>query len=187
MSTLHTIKLHGFLGDKYAKSVTLAGANMFQVMRGLIHRFGPEFKEDVRSADWHVLLGNRRAKKDLGEDDLGRFINDRVIHLIPAVAGGSGAVRTILGAALVVVGVITQQPWLVNVGAALAIGGVVEMLTKPVLGQPGRDDANNEASYIYNGPVNVTEQGVPVPLIFGRVGRCSSVIIASDFSNEEVL
>lgn len=185
--SLHTIKFSGFLKDKYGPGAVLAGHNMWQVMQGLIHRFGPQFKEDIASANWHVLVGAKKAKKDLGEEDLTKHIPDRLIHLIPAVEGSSGGVRVIVGAVMVVVGVIYAQPWLVNMGAALALGGAIEVLFKPKTATPATDKADQAGSAIYNGPVNITEQGVPVPVICGRVGRASSVVISTDFSSEEVL
>jgi predicted phage tail protein len=183
---LHTIKLHGFLGDKYGKEVRLAGANMFQLMSGLVARFGPQFKEDVRTSNWHVLLGNKKANKDMGEEDLAKPIKDRLIHLIPAIMGASATARIIVGVVMMVAGYYFQQPWLVKLGAVLVLGGVVQLLTTPKLAAPGTDNSNQKASDLYNGPVNVMEQGYPVPIIFGRVSRCSSVVISADFSTDEV-
>jgi predicted phage tail protein len=182
---LHTIKFQGFLGKKYGKEVSLAGANMFQLMAGLVHRFGPEFKEDIRTSNWHVYVGSKK-QRNLGEEDLANPIKDRVIHLTPAIGGGSAAVRIVIGAVLVVAGVYFGNPWLVKVGAALVLGGVVEMLTKPKAGMAPTDRSDEAASALYNGVVNVTEQGTPVPIICGRVQRASSVVISLDVSSEEI-
>ena len=186
MSTLHQVKFAGSLKKKWGEGTKVAGANMWQVMQGLKFQFGPEFAEDIRKGKWHVLVGKKKGNIGLSEEDLGKPINERVIHIIPAVEGKSAAVRIIVGVVLIVVGVLYNQPWLVQVGAAMAFGGVAELLLQKKLGQPGTDKSDQKASDIYNGPVNITEQGVPIPVICGRVSRASSVLISTDFSSEEV-
>lgn len=184
---LHTIKLHGFLGKKYGKTVTLAGANMFQIMSGLISRFGHEFKEDVRVNNWHLVEGPRAKKKDIGEDELSKPLTEKTLHFIPAVSGASAELRVVIGVTLIVVGsIVPGMQWLVPVGITMAVGGVVEMMTKP----PGADSQQNQednGSYIYNSAKNVTSQGGAIPLLFGHVTRASSVFISTDFSSDEVL
>ena len=185
---IHTIHFHGFMGKKYGKSVKLEGANFFQLMSGLISRFGPQFKEDIRSNNWHLTDGAVRKGNDLGEADLKGTLNfkNKSIHLLPAVTGASSALRIVIGIVLIVAGLYFSQPWLVNLGAAMVLGGIVEMLTKPKAGGPdqARDD---KGSYIYNQATNVTSQGGPVPLLYGRVQRASSVVITTDFSSDEVV
>ncbi|MGH6646206.1 hypothetical protein [Aquabacterium sp.] len=181
---IHTIKLHGFLGQKYAKTVKLDADNVFQIMSALVSRFGPGFKEDVRVNSWHVISGPQRPENALDEQDLAHQLKHKTLHLVPAVQGGSGAVRVIVGVVLMVVGAYFGQGWLVQIGASLALGGVVEMLSKPPTAG-ARQNQDDNASHIYNSAVNVTSQGGAIPRIYGRVQRCSSVVIATDFSSDE--
>ena len=182
---MHLIKLHGFLGEKYGKSVKIEAANVFQIMSALVSRFGPQFKEDVRVNSWHVISGPKRPENALGEESLAQHLKHKTLHLVPAVHGGSGSVRAIIGVVLIVVGAYTGQPWLVQMGVALALGGVVEMLTKPPAANAKQNQDDN-ASHIYNSARNVTSQGGAIPLRYGRVHRASSVVIATDFSSDEV-
>lgn len=57
---------------------------------------------------------------------------------------------------------------------SLAMAGITEMLTPK--GLSARDRPKNGASYTFNGPVNTTAQGNPVPLGYGRmiIGSASS-------------
>lgn len=186
---LITVHLHGFLAEKYkTKKVKLAGNNLFQIMSGLYSRFGPQFKEDIRVGTWNLIKGKVDAKKpkDIGEKELQDELNCANLHLLPHVAGASGVVRAIIGVILVVVGLFFNQPWLVNIGASMALGGVVEILTKPKVGGP-QQKQEDKGTAVYNGALNVTSQGGPVPLIYGRVGRASSVVISTDFSSDEVI
>jgi predicted phage tail protein len=181
--TTQTIRLHGFLGKKYATSIKLDCANVFQVMSALVSRFGPQFKEDVRTHSWHVFEGRAQAGNDLGEHELNRPLRKKTLHLVPAVEGEGGAIRAILGIVLMVVGFIYAQPWLINIGAALALGGAADLLMKPANGGPAQRE-DERASKTFNGAENITTQGGPKPIGFGRVRRASSVVISTDQSNE---
>jgi predicted phage tail protein len=184
---IHTLHLHGFMGKKYAKTVTLAADNMFQLMSGLTSRFGPGFKNDVRDGNWHLTDGAMKVGNDLGNEDVapGRKLKSKHIHLMPAVEGASAALRIVIGVVIVAVGVYLHQPWLVAIGASLILGGVTQMLTKTPKASTA-DGSDQQASYIYNGAVNVDSQGGPIPIGYGRFVRASSVLIATDFSSDEI-
>ena len=186
MNDVRTVHLHGFMAKKYGKSVKLAGANMFQIMSGLVSRFGPEFKEDIRTNGWHVVEGAVKPGNDLAEEELSKRLNKKTLHLIPVVMGASAVLRVVIGIVLLVISyfVPALAPYLVPIGVSLIVGGVVEMLTKPKVGQP-QQKQDDKGSAIYNGAVNVTSQGGPIPLIYGRIQRASSVVISTDFSSDE--
>ena len=187
MSIVRTIHLGGWLGKKYGKVHKLAGKSLWHLTQGLIHRLGNEFREDVRNHTWHATKGKKSSTDDIGELEVRTALGDtKTLWLFPAVEGSSGAVRTIVGIVLVVVGLIYNQPWLVNIGASLALGGVIEMLTRPPKGGQPTDDANKKQSYLFNGPVNTMEEGGALPLVFGRVGRCGSTVISVGFTNEVI-
>ena len=186
--SIQTIHLHGFLGKKYSKTVKLAGENMYQIMSGLISRFGPEFKEDLRTHNWHIVEGSVKAGKDLCDEDLPHCkFQKKSLHFLPAVEGASSALRIVLGIVLVIVGTLGSAyglGFLIPMGYAMVLGGVVEMLTKPKTQSPTQQQ-DQRGSSVYNGALNVTTQGGPVPLIYGRVSRASSVVISTDFSTDE--
>jgi predicted phage tail protein len=185
---LINIVLHGFMGKKYGKSVKLAGENMFQIMGGLCSRFGAAFKEDVRANNWHLIKGRINSKDDIGQDELATARLSKTLHLVPAVAGESAAVRIVIGVVLIVMSWGTNPTgWTMlgqAIGVSLVMGGVSELLTKSKLGDATKNQDTN-ASAIYNGALNVTSQGGPIPLIYGRVQRASSVVISTDFSADE--
>lgn len=187
MSTLRTIHLHGFLGKKYAKKVELAGDNVFQIMSGLEHRYGQEFMEDVRVNEWHLTQGPVKPGNDISEEDLKKDfkLTAKVIHLLPAVRGANNALSIIVGIILVVVGVFTYNPYLIGAGVAMALGGAIMMAMTPEVGGP-EQAADDKGSKVFNGAVNITSQGGPIPLVYGRHGRVSSVVISTDFSSDRV-
>jgi predicted phage tail protein len=72
-----------------------------------------------------------------------------------------------------------------NAGIAMAIGGVVQMLT-PLPKSPNQEDRpDNKPSYIFNGAVNTTAQGYPVPVGYGRM-IVGSAVISAGITTDEV-
>jgi len=88
-------------------------------------------------------------------------------------AVGGAAMPATLGAALGTAipgtfGLATFQG-LAMMGAMMALGGIVQLLSpQPKTNYDGREGAN-ENSFIYGGPTNTSEQGGPVPLIYGTM------------------
>ncbi|WP_316979956.1 tail assembly protein [Shumkonia mesophila] len=100
-----------------------------------------------------------------------------------AAAGGGTVAGTGMGATAFTVAGIGLEVTYANIamfGASMILGGIAQALT-PV---PGVQDfgqfesADQRASFLFNGPVNTTEQGGPVPLIIGRAIVGSRVISA---------
>jgi predicted phage tail protein len=70
-------------------------------------------------------------------------------------------------------------------GASMVLGGVASLISRPSVPQqqaaiePGnRAAVEDRPSFLFNGVVNNTTQGVPVPLVFGRHLVGSTVILA---------
>jgi len=104
--------------------------------------------------------------------------------------------QTILGAALVFVGAVGETVgqavggglWgsaAINLGIAMAVGGVVQMLTPTQKGLSTQDSGANTASYAFNGPVNTTVQGNPVPYLAGEMIVGSAVISAGIYAEDK--
>ncbi|HCW20974.1 MAG TPA: phage tail protein, partial [Achromobacter sp.] len=49
-----------------------------------------------------------------------------------------------------------------------------------------RDSPDNGASYNFNGPVNTSAQGIPVPVLYGRMIVGSAVISAGIYAEDQV-
>ncbi|MNS78223.1 Bacteriophage lambda tail assembly protein I [compost metagenome] len=75
---------------------------------------------------------------------------------------------------------------MMSMGIAMAMGGVVQMLSPQQKGLSAADSPENGASYNFNGPVNTSAQGNPVPLLYGRMIVGSSVISAGIFAEDQV-
>jgi len=114
-----------------------------------------------------------------------------IVPIIEGAGGGSGQskglIGVILGVVLVVVGiVITLAPGAQPFGAALIIGGigliaagVLVMLSKPPQFEDFRDLDKGRKSNLFPGPINVTNEGGPIPVGYGQLLVGSQVIAQS--------
>lgn len=75
---------------------------------------------------------------------------------------------------------------MMKMGAVLALGGVIQMLSPQQRGLSAQDGPENGASYNFNGAVNTSAQGNPVPLLYGRMIVGSAVISAGIFAEDQV-
>lgn len=132
----------------------------------------------------------------------GLALGSKDLHIVPSAegSGGGGFFRVVLGAVIVAAAVVASggtaagfagtafSVGTLNVsfgsvalfGASLALGGIAQLLTPVPKISAGdynnRNSPEERASYIFNGAVNTTEQGGPVPLVYGRMVIGSTVI-----------
>lgn len=142
-----------------------------------------------RGLTYAIFLG----KKNIGKDDLGFPVTGDVIRIVPVIIGSkrAGVLQTVLGAVLVAVGAILSftpaaaaSPFLYQAGAAMMIGGVVQMLSPQPGGLSSKQDSDNRASYAFGGVTNTAAQGYPVPLLYGR-RRIGGAIISAGIYVED--
>jgi predicted phage tail protein len=71
------------------------------------------------------------------------------------------------------------------IGWGLVLGGVSSLLFTPKTHDPAATERpENKPSYAFNGPVNTTAQGNPVPVGYGRLRVGSQVISAGLYVEE---
>jgi len=113
------------------------------------------------------------------------------IDIVPIIEGADsdvlGIFTIIAGIVLIAVGVFASgitagfSTALVIAGIGLIAGGITSLLMKPPNFQDFReiDGATGRTSYLFNGPENTTNEGGPVPIVYGRMLVGSQVISAS--------
>ena len=77
-------------------------------------------------------------------------------------------------------------PMMLSMGVSMALGGVSQMLSPQQRGLSANDGPDNGASYNFNGPVNTSAQGNPVPVLYGRMIVGSAVISAGIYAEDQV-
>lgn len=190
---MKTVKLLGELGKEFGKSFKLEVSSPAEAVRALCINF-PAFKKHLidsgeRGVAYKVLVG----KEALTCDDLHNPSGKDVIRIVPVLqgAGGGGVVQTIIGAALVALSFVPFlapiAPYLMSAGIAMMIGGVVQMLspTPNLSSQDSNNQPDNKPSYTFNGAVNTSAQGYPVPIGYGRM-MVGSAVISGGITVEEL-
>lgn len=184
---LRTVRLYGELGARFGRVHRLAVATAAEAVRALCTLL-PGFEAHLlRSHDrgraYAVFLG----RQNIGEQALMLPAGSADVRIAPVIQGSKrgGLLQTIVGAVLVVAGTYFGQTWMVNIGASLALGGVAQMLSPTAKGLSTSDRPDNKPSYNFNGPVNTSAQGNPVPLAYGIVLAGSAVASAGIYSEDK--
>lgn len=169
------------------------------------------FKERLQQGAWRLVGKTQNGSRDIGESQLTIGLGGvKTIEIFPVVAGAGddGVGKIILGVALIaaafafapaIVGAagptLGMSTAAVSVGGfsityaniamfgiSMLMGGVSQALT-PTPAISDYSTAEAKGSYLFNGPVNTSEQGGPVPLIFGRA-MVGSKVVSAGMSSE---
>ncbi|MEO6147182.1 MAG: hypothetical protein ABIT70_09045 [Sulfuriferula sp.] len=178
---LRTVRLYGHLAKKFGREFKYDVASPMEAIAALKATL-PGFEAhliEYSAPGYHVFTG----RENIGVKQLSHPTNE-TIKIVPAVAGAKqGVLQTILGVVLIIVGVFTSEfggEALINLGVAMVIGGVSQMLfAPPTPKDPGQNErADNRPSYSFNGAVNTAQQGNAVAVGYGRLIIGSQVIAA---------
>ncbi|MEN0584444.1 MULTISPECIES: tail assembly protein [unclassified Kosakonia] len=134
-----------------------------------------------------------KGKRNISEQDIGYPVSGEVIRIVPVIIGSkrAGFLQTILGVALIAAAAFA--PWgaavwasdiAFKVGAVMALGGVVQMLSPQPGGIAKTQSADNKPSYAFGSVTNTTSQGYPVPLLYGK-RRIGGAIISAGIYVED--
>lgn len=184
------IHLHGHLAEQFGDCYTLDVRDPYEAIQAISVQV-PGFRETIQAGNWHVFRGPLDDRQDLDEDGVMVSLGSaNEVHVIPAGIGGAvGAVA--LGAALIagsyfVAGAAIAGA-LFAVGVGLMISGAAQMLMSPpqVDSYSDRESPDERPSFLFDGPVNTSTQGLPVPLIYGRM-RAGSVVVSAGLSAEDI-
>lgn len=185
---MKTIKLYGELGKKFGRIHKFAVRSPAEAVRALCVNFkGFEeylFNSDKRNVGYKVYSD----ETNIGEEEL-KNPSSKIIKFVPTILGaGSSTTKIVLGAVLVVAGIAINYfsagslSWLgtplIQVGIGLIAGGVVQALTPVPKAPEPPEQPDNKPSYNFNGPVNTSAQGQPVPICYGRLIVGGAVISA---------
>ena len=116
------------------------------------------------------FLTNQTAGIELAKDDI-------IITPVPSGAAKDGMKELIIGVLLIIIGLTMGSgtmskgaQMLVTVGTQLALNGIVKLMTD----EP--ESLDEQESTLFNGPINNTKSGIPVPLAYGRMEVGGAVI-----------
>ncbi|EQA14083.1 bacteriophage lambda tail assembly I family protein [Glaesserella parasuis H465] len=113
--------------------------------------------------------------------------DDCTVHFTPVVVGAGksvGFVQAIVGVALIAVAWWNPLGWTAGtammvgaMGASMAMGGVMQMLARPPDMNTKLSDSEKQQSTSFSNIRNLTPQGRPIPLLYGKM--MTSLILIS--------
>lgn len=194
--SLKTIRLYGVLGAKFGREHKLAIDSPREAIKALSVLYDG-FEQFLANAHLKGLeFAVFKGKRNISEDEL-HLDTTEDIRIAPIIKGSKrgGFFQTVLGIAMIGLAVwnpaflamsATTNSALMLGGAAMAIGGIVQMLSPQPRGLSIRQDADNKPSYAFGGTVNTTAQGNPVPLFYGLDRReIGGAIISAGIYTED--
>ncbi|MEQ5674128.1 tail assembly protein [Providencia stuartii] len=194
--SLKTIRLYGVLGAKFGREHKLDIDSPREAIKALSVLYDG-FEQFLANAHLKGLeFAVFKGKRNISEDEL-HLDTTEDIRIAPIIKGSKrgGFFQTVLGIAMIGLAVwnpaflamsATTNSALMLGGAAMALGGVVQMLSPQPRGLSVRQDADNKPSYAFGGTVNTTAQGNPVPLFYGLDRReIGGAIISAGIYTED--
>ncbi|ACL58438.1 tail assembly protein [Methylobacterium nodulans] len=165
---MRTVRLYGSLAERFGASFRLDVRSLAEACRALGAQL-PGFRQAIEDGRFRVVCGkSRRSKRALHLDkDLITFgLPEGDLHIVPVIRArksGMSVGKIIVGTLIAVASFwIPGGQFLLGLGISLALQGVSSLLS------PKKKTEKQKKSYMFQGADNVSEQGIPVPLIYGR-------------------
>lgn len=188
---MKTLVLHGELKELFGERFKMDVETPADAMRLMEANFPGQFATAMWGKSYAMYLDDVQV----GSDHIFMCCGEKDIHLVPVLEGSISfksilafgltllvfAVSGPLGAAIFGAGITASL-----FAGALIIGtsALISTLVRPKA-QNDRD-AVNRSSFIFDGAVNIIEQGGPVPLVYGRA-RVGSVVVDAGISVSDVV
>lgn len=177
---MRTVMLGGSLGARFGTDPFVLDVRSPQEAAIALGHLLQGFRQAVLdcAAGVHVIVGGEyRGEREVAQPCAGI----ETIEIVPAVAGSNAAARVVGGVVLFAVGAYFDQPGLMSMGAALALGGAAEMLSpKP---KTSSSTSTTQSGYAFSGGVNTTGQGIAIRRAYGK-GMSGTHIISSQILTE---
>jgi predicted phage tail protein len=208
---MRTIILHGALAQ-FGPTFDLDVKSPVEAIRALIVQI-KGFRQALREGHYRVLKARPHVAESLDLEELKlRLGRANEIHIVPVIEGSAAGWGKIL-AGVAIIGLAIAAPYalgieaatfgatlgtsaigiagigtfgqIAGIGAAIALGGVSQMLSPTPTQTGGSASVDTKASFLFGSADNVTKQGVPVPIGFGEF-VVGSVVVSVGLSTEEL-
>jgi len=193
-SVMTRIELGGVLGKTFGKVHSRVVGTTSEAVRALCCTMDGFEKYMNSGKQKGLTFAVFKGKKNIGLDELGFPVTGDVIRIVPVLIGSkkAGVFQTILGAVIIAASVVGNiffpgnpiSAFGFKMGAAMILGGVVQMLSPQASGLASKQSADNQASYAFGGVTNTASQGYPVPLLYGK-RRIGGAIISAGIYVED--
>lgn len=206
MEKLIEVKLIGELGRRFGRSYSFVASSPREIISALSHQI-EGFKDYLREAHENGI-GFRLVDGDpdgMSYEDAMLGCNQLIIA--PIVTGGGAVGRILLGVALVALAFVSfggafagygvaagaaagtaptfalGSGILFNLGVGLVLTGIASLLTPPV---EAPKETERKDSFLFDRATELTTQGQPVPVLYGKFLAASPLIISSAITSQQV-
>jgi len=192
------VKLLGELGRKFGRNYEFEATSPKEIMSALSYQLDG-FREYMTNAH-EEGMGFRLVDEDpegMSYEEV--MMGCRRLIIAPIVSGAGAVGRILLGVALIGVAILAPGAGFAglsfakvgagtaaglaafagNIGIALVLTGVAQLLS-PSPKTPG--DTEKRDSFLFDNATETSNQGLPVPLLYGRFLAASPLIISSSIS-----
>jgi len=204
-----SIFLYGALADQFGETFKLSVSSPAEACRALEANFPGKFYNAMYDGSYTIFRGDVENEDSDSPETLNLHRPNDDIHIVPAVSGAkdNGVTQIITGVIIIAAAVVYTYftgdastaagvleatfggatSGMAMMGTAMILTGVSAMLT-PVPTLDGADmgaSADDPDSFIFSGAENVSTQGGPVPLVYGRF-RVGSTVISRSLTVEDI-
>lgn len=186
-------KLRGAL-RQFGKSYPLAVRTPAEAVKALCVQI-PGFERYISNAKSRGLeFAVFREKRNIGEKEL-NYNGTGDITIAPVITGSkrAGSLQTIVGGILIAAAYVMSftpfaaaSPFLYSAGAAMSIGGIIQMLSPQAGGLKTSAAPENVPGYAFGSAKNTTASGNPVPLCIGHRRWGGAIISAAIYAEDQV-
>jgi predicted phage tail protein len=170
---LRKLYLEGDMGEKYGRIAEVKATTVREVIQYLDANHSGLKKYLLDKHDKNIGFTIKIADEYVEDDkELLLPLDKGDIIITPVPIGSSGAIKTILGIILVIVGFVVSPyaPWLgkalIGIGLSLAASGIAELMAP----DPATDNQEeNKEGYLFQGAEQSIPEGNPVPVLYGEL------------------
>lgn len=179
-----TIRVHGPLGDKYGFEHRFAVHSPRECIDALDANY-PGFRADFLKTPIYAIFVDGDYRDEENCADVANSPIGTEIDFVPQIEGRFDPVTLIAGALTALSGGAIAGTTATILGGIITLGLLtgISLLLAPKQKKVNRDETKDD-NYMFSGAENVTEQGAPVPLVYGHC-FVGSVVISAGFEVAE--
>lgn len=206
------IYLHGAVGRQFGHHFRLDVISPAEAWRALFV-LRPKLRAYVRDRLWRIVVGPPSLDNAIEPEMVGMNMGNQPMHVVPITNPRGGSTGKIIvgvvlvGAAIILSGGTLAAPLagmsgvafsvagagitfgnIAMLGVSMILVGVAGMLAQsPVQEKGGEAQARpgDAPSYLFNGVKNNSQQGGPVPLVYGE-HLTGSIVINGSIATEDI-
>jgi predicted phage tail protein len=172
--------LHGILAKEFRKNFSLAikrPKEVFDAISCAHSNFRNRIAELANQGIYFTLLVN--GKKMTSMEELSIVSDNQKIDIVPVICGHGPFPAIIIAAVVKGATFVASNALLSSLVVGVALMGIQMALSpKPKMDRPESVVNSAKQSFLFSSKANIAEQGIPVPVGYGRL-RVGSAVIQS--------